>query len=141
MTSLERAIAIALESHKGQTDKAGKPYILHPLRLMLKMTADEDMIVAVLHDVVEDSNVTVQDLKAQGFSQEILDALACGTKKKGESYDDFIHRIKKNPLASRVKVADLQDNMDLGRISHPQQEDFDRVEKYRRALELLQHEA
>jgi (p)ppGpp synthase/HD superfamily hydrolase len=139
MTLLERAIAIALESHKGQTDKAGKAYILHPLRLMLKMKADEEMIVAVLHDVVEDSDVTFEDLKDQGFSQAILDALACVTKVKGECYDDFIRRIKKNPLASRVKVADLQDNMDLGRIPHPQQKDFERVEKYKKALKVLQN--
>lgn len=137
MTLLEHAIVIALESHKGQTDKGSKAYILHPLRLMLKMTTDEEMIVAVLHDIVEDCEVTLDDLKAQGFPQNILDALASISKNVEECYEDYIQRVKKNPLAARVKVADLQDNMDLSRIVHPQQKDFERVKKYKMALEIL----
>ena len=139
MNMLERAVSIALESHTGQTDKAGKPYILHPLRLMLKMGTDEEMIAAVLHDVVEDSSVTFEELKSQGFSDNVIDALMSCTKINGENYDDFIQRIKgnQNPLAIRVKIADLQDNMDISRIAHPVQKDFDRVEKYKRALKVL----
>lgn len=140
MTLLERAIAIALESHQGQIDKAGKSYILHPLRVMLAMKAEQEMIVAVLHDAVEDSNVTLEDLKLQGFPSEIIDAIACIAKRSGEPYFDYIQRIMKNPLASRVKIADLLDNMNLQRIPNPMQEDFDRVEKYKNALAILQDE-
>ncbi len=140
MTLLERAIQIALESHKGQVDKAGKAYILHPLRVMFEMTTENEMIVAVLHDAVEDSDLTVEALRLQGFPQDTLDAIACITKASGESYGEFIHRIKSNPLASCVKIADLQDNMNLRRIANPKQEDFDRVEKYKKALAILQNE-
>lgn len=140
MTLLERAIVIAMESHQGQRDKAGKAYILHPLRVMLAMKVEEEMIVAVLHDAVEDSNVTLEDLKSQGFPGEIIAAIACITKKSGEPYFDYIRRVKKNSLASRVKIADLQDNVNLHRIANPRQEDFDRVEKYRKALAILQDE-
>jgi (p)ppGpp synthase/HD superfamily hydrolase len=135
---LEQAIEIALASHRGQTDKAGAPYILHPLRLMLQMAAEEEMIVAVLHDAVEDGGPTIDDLRAKGFSQEILDAMVCITKLEGERYDEYIQRIKINPLASRVKIADLQDNMNLHRLISPQQQDLDRVEKYKKALDILQ---
>lgn len=140
MTLLERAIAIALESHQGQIDKAGKAYILHPLRVMLAMKAEEEMIVAVLHDAVEDSNVTLEDIKLRGFSEDVLGAIACIAKKSGEPYFDYIQRIQKNPLASRVKIADLRDNMNLQRIANPKQEDLDRVEKYKKALAILQDE-
>lgn len=140
MTLLERAIVIALESHQGQTDKAGKAYILHPLRVMLAMKVEEEMIVAVLHDAVEDSNVTLEDLKSQGFPGEIIDAIACIAKKSGEPYFDYIQRIRNNSLASRVKIADLLDNMNLQRIPNPKQDDFDRVEKYKKALAILQDE-
>jgi len=106
---------------------------------MLKMGTDEEMIAAVLHDVVEDSSVTFEELKSQGFSDNVIDALMSCTKINGENYDDFIQRIKgnQNPLAIRVKIADLQDNMDISRIAHPVQKDFDRVEKYKRALKVL----
>lgn len=140
MTLLERAIVIAMESHQGQIDKAGKAYILHPLRVMLVMKTEEEMIVAVLHDAVEDSNVTLEDLKFQGFPEDVLGAIACITKKSGEPYYDYIQRIKKNPLAFRVKIADLRDNMNLQRIPNPKPEDFDRVEKYKKALAILQDE-
>lgn len=140
MTLLERAIVIAMESHQGQIDKADKAYILHPLRVMLAMKAEEEMIVAVLHDAVENSNVTLEDLKFQDFPAIIIDAIACITNKSEESYSDYIQRIKKNPLASRVKIADLRDNMNLRRIANPRQEDFDRVEKYKKALAILQDE-
>lgn len=137
MNKLELAIEIALAAHKGQTDKAGMPYILHPLRLMLQMKTEEEMIVAVLHDVVEDGDPTIDDLRAKGFSHEIIDAIVCITKLDGEHYDDYIQRIKINSLASRVKIADLKDNMDLGRLISPQQQDLDRVEKYKKALGIL----
>ena len=141
MNLLEQAIAIALEAHRGQVDKAAQPYILHPLRVMLKMNTDKEMIVAVLHDVVEDSKISLEDLQSRGFFGEIIDAVKCCTKKHGMPYEEYIQQIGKNPLASRVKIADLQDNMNLARLPHPSQDDFDRVDKYREALAFLQKEA
>jgi (p)ppGpp synthase/HD superfamily hydrolase len=107
MSMLERAIGLAVEVHHGQRDKADKPYILHPLRLMLQCETEELQIVAVLHDVIEDSSTTPDNLRELGFSDEVIDALACLTKRKGEDYCAFIERAKANPLARRVKELDL----------------------------------
>jgi (p)ppGpp synthase/HD superfamily hydrolase len=139
MATLERAIKIALEAHAGQVDKAGEAYILHPLRLMLQMETQERRIAAVLHDVVEDSNWTFDDLKAEGFLNGVLDALEYLTKKEGENYFDFVERAAKNPIARDVKIADVKDNMNISRISNPTKEDHERIEeKYKPALEILQ---
>ncbi len=134
---LNKAIQIATEAHKDQFDKAGKPYILHPLRVMLHCENEAEQICAILHDVVEDSDVTFDDLRSHGFSEEIISALDCLTKRDGESYNDFISRVLANELASRVKLADLRDNMDLTRIAHPNDQDFARIEKYRKAVERI----
>ena len=93
MSDLEKAISIAVTAHRGQRDKAGKPYILHPLRLMQKCATEAEMIVAVLHDVIEDTDVSIDDLEREGFDTEVLQALLCLTKAKGESYPDFIARV------------------------------------------------
>ena len=138
MSTLERAVEIAAKAHAGQVDKAGSPYLLHPLRVMLQMKRDEDRIAAVLHDVVEDTVVTLDDLKLEGFSQEILDAVAALTKAPGETRIDAAHRVAKNPVARRVKLADVADNMDLSRIAQPQQRDFDRLKEYEQVQTLLQ---
>lgn len=136
-TKLSRAIEIAVAAHDGQGDKAGAPYILHPLRVMLKMHTDEERIVAVLHDVVEDSDWTFDALRNEGFSLTIIAALACVTKQDGESYENFVQRAASNPIARRVKIADIEDNMDLSRIPNPTDADYARLEKHRRALEQL----
>jgi len=109
---LEDAIALACRAHRGQVDKAGKPYILHPLRVMLRLEDPAAQIVAVLHDVVEDTPVTLADLRAEGYSGEICDAVDCLTRRPGEAYEAFISRAAANPLSRRVKLADLEDNMD-----------------------------
>ena len=137
MATVEDAISIAAQAHKGQTDKAGAPYILHPLRLMLKFKDERDMIAAVLHDVVEDSDWTIDALREAGFSEEILAAVDCLTRREHESYDEFIARVKTNPLASSVKFSDLMDNLDITRISEPTEADHQRMEKYRNALVQL----
>ena len=134
---LERAIEIAAKVHKGQLDKAGKPYILHPLRLMIKMGSEEEMIVAVLHDSVEDTTITLDELRKEGFSENIICAISAITKIHGETYENFIERIKNNPLATKIKIADLKDNSNLSRIQQPSKEDFERVQKYKKALEVL----
>ena len=137
MATLEKAIEIAVKYHKGQVDKAGQPYILHPLRLMMNVDDNDAKIVSVLHDVIEDTPLTLDNLKDEGFSDNILAALNCVTKKDGEDYDAFIQRISVNPLAVRAKLADLEDNMDLSRLPEVTDKDRERVEKYQKAKEFL----
>ena len=120
------------------SDRRGEPYILHPLRLMAQFTDRTRQIIAVLHDVVEDSAYTLEDLRARGFQVDVLDAIACLTKQPGEAYPAFIQRVKANPLASAVKLADLTDNMNLARLRTPLQEaDLLRLKKYHDALNVL----
>ena len=137
MSTLEKAILIATKTHKGQVDKAGEPYILHPLRVMMSVNSLEEKIVAVLHDVIEDSDMLPTYLFKFGFSEEIIDALEYLTKRKGEKYQDFIIRVSDNRLATIVKLADLNDNMNLSRIKNPTDEDFARAGKYRLAHSFL----
>lgn len=135
--TLERAIAIAAKAHAGQVDKGGAPYILHPLKVMLRMSTLEQRIVAVLHDVVEDCGVSLDDLRKEGFSEEVLTAIESVTKVPGESYEDFVDRAAQNPIGRVVKLGDLEENSDLSRIASPSWEDLERVEKYRRAIGRL----
>lgn len=134
---LNKAIAIAAEAHDGQVDKGGNPYILHPLRVMMNCKSEAAKICAVLHDVIEDTKVTFEDLKSLGFSDEIVNALDCLTKRGGESYDDFISRVLPNELACQVKLADLMDNMDLTRIQNPCEKDEVRIQRYKLAAERI----
>ncbi|MGP6460088.1 HD domain-containing protein [Pseudomonas parakoreensis] len=135
--TLERAIAIAATAHAGQVDKGGAPYILHPLKVMLRMNSLEERIVAVLHDVVEDCGISFDDLRKEGFSEAVLSAIESVTKVPGESYEDFVGRAAQNPIGRVVKLADLEENSDLSRIASPSWEDLERVEKYRRAIGRL----
>ena len=138
MSTLERAIEIASEAHKGQYDKAGNDYIGHPLRVMDMGRTEEEKIVGVLHDVVEDTEWTFAQLAAEGFSQEVIDALQCVTKlSENENYDDFIERVKKNPLATAVKINDLSDNMDIRRLPYLSDKDVKRLKKYLKAYKKL----
>lgn len=141
MSSLGKAISIAAQAHEGQRDKAGAPYILHPLRVMLKMTTEDEMIVAVLHDVIEDSDLTIERLRQEGFASEILDALECLTKRDGEEYWKYIARVRMNPLAIKVKIADLEDNLEVARLKKVTGADAQRIEKYKQALQLLGNSA
>ena len=135
--TLERAIEIAARTHAGQTDKGGAPYILHPLRVMLRVAPGAQQIVAVLHDVVEDSDVTFEDLEREGFAAEVISGLRAVTKVEGESYEDFVARAARDPVGKAVKLADLMENSDLSRIAEPSQKDLERVEKYGRAIRYL----
>ena len=137
MSDLEQAISIAVKAHAGQVDKAGQPYILHPLRLMLKFNSTDAMIVAVLHDVVEDSSITIQELEGFGFSDVVVDAVASLTRKSGESYEDFVVRVSKNELARMVKIEDVKDNLNLTRLSTITDKDLVRIQKYHSALMVL----
>lgn len=134
----EKALAIALCAHQGQKDKAGAPYILHPLRVMMRMETELEMVAAVLHDVVEDSALTVEDLYREGIPEAAVKAVVHLTRGEGESYDEFIERVKQNEIARKVKLADLEDNMDIRRIARPTEEDLERLEKYRKVWFALQ---
>lgn len=143
MSNIERAIEIAVSAHKGQVDKGDNPYVFHPLRVMMSLETIEEKIVGVLHDVVEDSDWTFEDLKSEGFSEEIIDALRSVTKNEPErgtdtGYYRFIQRAKSNAIGRRVKIADLKDNMDLTRIPSEQldEQTFARLKKYKKSLEL-----
>ena len=139
MSTLERAIAIAAEGHAGVKDKAGAPYILHPLRMMLSLSSPDERIVAILHDVCEDCPGWTSDrLRAEGFPDRIIAALDSVTKREGESYENFVGRAAANSIGRRVKLADLADNCDLSRIATPTEDDHQRIKKYRRAVKLLQ---
>ena len=137
MATLERAIAIAAAAHAGQVDKAGAPYILHPLRVMLQMDSEAGRIVGVLHDVVEDSDWTFDALAAEGFPAEVVDGLRAVTRNDGEDYEAFVLRAGRDPIGAGVKLADLRDNSDLSRIAAPTDRDRERLAKYQRAIAVL----
>jgi (p)ppGpp synthase/HD superfamily hydrolase len=139
MALLERAIGIAVEAHRGQRDRSGAPYILHPLRVMGRVETTAQRIVAILHDVVEDTDWTFAELKSEGFPEQILAALHCVTKQEGEDYEDFVKRSASNRLARRVKLADLEDNMDLRRNRKVTAEDLPRLQKYVKAWFYLRN--
>ena len=139
MSTLERAIAIAATAHAGQIDKAGAPYILHPLRVMLRVTTNAERIVAVLHDVVEDCEGWSFDrLLGEGYAPEIIAGLKSVTKVEGEAYEDFVKRAAAHPIGRRVKMADLTDNSDLSRISAPTAKDHERIARYQKAIAYIQ---
>ncbi|MEL6486325.1 MAG: GTP pyrophosphokinase [Pseudomonadota bacterium] len=136
--NLERAIEIAVAAHKGASDKGGQPYILHPLRLMMAMPDDAHKTVAVLHDVVEDSDWTFEALADEGFTPEIIAALQSVTRtNRYEPYMDFAARAKADPIGRVVKIADITDNLDVTRIGELSDKDLARINKYKRALALL----
>ena len=128
----------ATEAHQGQLDKAGRDYIGHPLRVMEMGKTEEEKIVGVLHDVIEDTDWTFEKLAEEGFSDEVIAALRCVTKlSENENYDDFIERVKKNPLATAVKINDLTDNMDIRRLPYLSDKDVKRLKKYLKAYKRL----
>jgi (p)ppGpp synthase/HD superfamily hydrolase len=130
---LEKAITIAVGAHRGQKDKNGDPYILHPLRLMLRARTAEEKMVAVLHDVVEDSDWTIARLRKKGFPADILRALDHLTKRDGEEYEPFVERAIADPLARGVKILDLEDNMNPLRLARIDEKAAKRLRRYVRA--------
>lgn len=141
MSTLERAIQIATEAHRGQVDKVGNDYILHPLRVMELGNSLEEKVVGILHDVVEDTDWTFERLADEGFSPIVLDALRCVTKlSENEPYDHFISRVQANPIAIAVKLNDLSDNMDIRRLKTLTEKDFIRLQKYHKAYWRLKEE-
>ena len=137
MSTLNKAIQIASQAHSGQKDKYGRPFILHPLRMLTQMETEPEMIVAALHDVVEKSEKTLADLKKAGFSPDILEAVECLTKRENEPYLEYIRRSRANPLAKRVKEADLQDHLDSLKKYTLTELSPNRMTQYAEALEEL----
>ena len=133
---VETAFELALKAHKGQVDKAGKAYIMHPVRVASKFTEDHLIIVSLLHDVVEDTDIQLDQIEPM-FGKEIALAVDGLTRREGESYDDFISRCSGNELSRCVKIEDLKDNMDLTRLKTIGEKDLARVGKYRKALDYL----
>lgn len=133
----EKAIMIATKVHAGQKDKAGAPYLLHVLRVMMSVEKMDERIVALLHDVVEDSETTIEELANEGFSKKILRAVELLTKTEHKTYEDYIQEIKRNELARVVKLADLKDNMNISRLKTLTENDKLRIKKYKAAYNLL----
>lgn len=140
MADLEEAISIAVQAHRGQKDRAGAPCILHPLRMMFRVQTDAERMTAVLHDVVEDTGWTLQALRERGFPEQVVDAVDHLTRRESESYEEFVTRAPAHPIARRVKVADLEDNMDVRRTGTLDQGDVERLSRYVRAWRRLTHD-
>jgi guanosine-3',5'-bis(diphosphate) 3'-pyrophosphohydrolase len=138
VSTLEKAIEIAAKAHSGQTDKAGIPYILHSLRVMLRVNTPDEQMAAVLHDVVEDTSVTLGDLREEGFSENVIAAVDALTKRDGETRVDAAKRAAANQIARVVKLADNAENMDLSRIPKPTPKDLRRVKEYAEVKKLLE---
>ena len=124
------------KAHKEQYDKGNYPYVFHPYHVAEQMNTEEEIIVALLHDVVEDTNITIEDLSKDGFNSNIIEALKLLTKKI-DNYEEYISKISTNPLAKKVKLADLKHNLDITRIPNPQERDYKRIEQYKKAIEIL----
>ena len=140
MLLYQQALAIAEDAHKGQVDKAGVDYIQHPLFVASLVEGELAKTVALLHDVVEDSAWTLEDLRKEGLPEEVVQAVGILTKKRNENYEEYILRVKQNPLARQVKLADLQHNSDLSRLANVTDRDRKRVAKYQKAIAFLSEE-
>lgn len=133
----EKAYEIAKRAHLGQIDKAGEDYIKHPEKVASFVNSDEEKVVAYLHDVIEDTELTLEDLNEYGFSKEVIEAVDIITKKRGEDYQSYLNLVKKNKLARAVKLADLRHNSDLTRLINITEKDIERKEKYQKAIDFL----
>ncbi len=131
------ALKLAMNAHDGQLDLAGAPYLLHPLAVAREMQTEDGFAAALLHDVMEDSDYTPDDLRAAGIPRHVIEALCLLTRSKEEPYLTYVRRLGSNPLARAVKLADLRHNMDLSRLPHVTEKDLARLEKYRAAQKIL----
>lgn len=134
----KQAMQLCFHAHKEQVDKSGVPYVFHPIHLAEQMQDEDTTIVALLHDVVEDTDYTIDDLRSMGFSESVLEAIALMTHKKGVPYMEYVAKIKTNPIARAVKLADLAHNSDTTRLDSVDDKSIERIKKYTQAKELLQ---
>jgi (p)ppGpp synthase/HD superfamily hydrolase len=130
MPTLEDAIALAVEAHRGQKEKARQPYILHVLRVMFRLDTEHEQMTGVLHDLVEDTPYTRDDLRRLGYPELVVTAIDCLTRRENETYEEFVERAGAHPIARRVKLADLEDNMDIRRLSEVTERDLERLNRY-----------
>ncbi|MDV8273362.1 GTP pyrophosphokinase [Streptococcus pneumoniae] len=134
---IDIALAIAKKAHAGQVDKAGVDYIQHPLYVASQVNTEQEKAVALLHDVIEDSDITAADLFASGLSNDVVTVVQILTKKKGQSYQEYLGKVTSNNLARVVKFADLNHNSDLSRLKSVTNTDYERVKKYKNAIYYL----
>ena len=134
---LELALSIATKAHRGQFDKAGIDYIEHPIFVASQVDSEEERAVALLHDVIEDSSVTAEELLNAGLPETVVTAVQILSKKKGQDYQTYLKTVKSNPLARAVKLADLKHNSDLLRLETITDKDLERLEKYKKAIDYL----
>ena len=134
---LELALSIATKAHRGQFDKVGIDYIEHPIYVASQVDTEEEKAVALLHDVIEDSSFTAEELLLAGLSETVVTAVQILSKKKGQDYQTYLENVKSNPLARVVKLADLKHNSDLSRLSSVTDKDLERLEKYKKAIDYL----
>jgi len=134
----KKALKLCFEAHKEQLDKGGMPYVFHPFHLAEQMRTEESTVVALLHDVIEDTDLTVGDLTEMGFTKDITDAISLMTHSEGTDYMDYVRMIKMNPITREVKLADLKHNADLTRLDTVDENAFKRREKYLMAIKLLE---
>ena len=133
----KKALKLCFEAHKEQVDKSGLPYVFHPFHLAEQMESEETTVVALLHDVVEDTDYTIEDLTAMGFDKAVTDAIALMTHADGVDYMDYVRAIKENPIAKAVKLADLTHNSELSRLDIIDEKALQRVKKYKEAIKIL----
>lgn len=133
----KKAMRLCFEKHKDQVDKENVPYVFHPYTVAFNMDDEDSTIVALLHDVIEDTDTTIEEIEEMGFSNEVIEALKLLTHDKSVDYFDYINLIKANPLATKVKLADLEHNSDITRLDEVTQKDLDRIEKYKKAKAIL----
>lgn len=136
-TLTKKALSICFDAHKDQRDKSGAPYVFHPFHLAEQMTDEYTVCTALLHDVVEDTDTTLEDLRSEGFPEEVLEALALLTHDADTPYMDYVKGLKHNPIARAVKLADLAHNSDPTRLEVMDEWALARAEKYRAAIKLL----
>ena len=134
---INKAMEIAYKAHLGQVDKAGAPYIFHPMHLAERVDTEYEICVALLHDVVEDTDITLNDLAAAGFPTEIVRAVDYLTRRKGMSYDDYLARVQKDTIATRVKIEDLKHNLDLTRFARITEKNEEKAKFYKQYLDIL----
>ncbi len=134
----KKALQLCFEAHKKQLDKSGLPYVFHPFHLAEQMKDEKTIIVALLHDVVEDAGYTIEDLRENGFGEDIIEAISLLTHGKGVNYMEYVKAIKKNAIAKEVKLADLKHNSDITRLDVVDEEALERRKRYLEAIELLE---
>lgn len=133
----KKALKLSFEAHKDQLDKSGMPYVFHPFHLAEQMTDEDTTVVALLHDVVEDTDYTLDDLRVMGFNEKVIEAIGLMTHAEGVPYMEYVAKIKENPIAKAVKLADLTHNSDSSRLDNITEKDTARREKYKNAIEFL----